>query len=77
MKHSALVSIILFNFFNNLAQIIDGIKDIRDEVNASQMKIITKEDLSKIEHYKGLAVNNGQHLAIHLNGIFSFYYFSF
>ncbi|XP_056636381.1 protein ELYS [Diorhabda sublineata] len=43
----------------------------RDELNPSQLFLLTSKHIPKIEHYKERSVRDGVHLAIHLNAVFN------
>lgn len=45
--------------------VLDG--NVRDEVNPSQIMLLTNKDLHRIEQYKKISIEDNMHLAIHLN----------
>lgn len=47
-----------------------GFHEIRDELNPCQLNVITPRDVDKIETLKQRSIDNDDHLALHLNGIF-------
>ncbi|CAH1107347.1 unnamed protein product, partial [Psylliodes chrysocephalus] len=42
----------------------------KDELDPSQIVLLTAKHISKIEHYKEKSVRDGKHLGIHLNAVF-------